>query len=193
MKFIKDTTWPEVFQGWKEREASNPGWINCATKIKGWPDWKSWRSFTASQFQADKREWQIFEFTDPLNEIPDMLIGPYQGWQKKLPQKNSLTFKDLLNIKEQYNSFSKNKGVLSIMAGLPFSTAFIGLIRDDLDKLVCLEGHHRATAIALTKKQGKQINFKNNIKIALAYLAKDEIDLLDKMLARGSAKNPLAN
>ncbi len=189
MKFIKNTTWDEVFEGWKNREANNPGWINCATKIKGWPDWESWRKFSASQFEADKRDWKIFAFTDPLNEIPEMLVGPYSGWQRRLPEKNSKTFNDLLNIPEQNEFWKKHDGVLSIINGFPFPTEFIGLHRGDNGKIVCMEGHHRATSITLAKKQGKIIDLGNDITIALADLGKNEIDLLDRMLKRGSTKN----
>jgi len=88
MQLIKNTTWEEVFKKWKEREANEPGWINCATNVKGWPDWESWRRFSASQIKADKRDWQIFKLTDPINEIPEMLIGHYSGWQSRVFEKN---------------------------------------------------------------------------------------------------------
>jgi len=189
MNFIKKTTWQDVFKKWEEREADNPGWIRCATEIKGWPDWKSWRNFSASQIKADKRDWELFEFTDPMNEIPQMLVGPYTGWQSRFTEKNTGTFEDLLNDPKQFEFFNKHEGVLSIMNNLPFETEFIGIIRDDTNKIVCLEGHHRATAIALAKKQGKQIDFENKVTIALAHLGKEEVSLLDEMLERGSSKN----
>ena len=125
-----------------------------------------------------------------MNEIPAMLVGPYSGWQSRLSEKNMTTFGDLLDIPEQLEEFSKHDGVISIMNGLPFATELIGLIRDDMNKIVCLEGHHRAIAIALAKRQGKIIDFSGvKITIALAHLAKDEINLLDEMLRIGSSKN----
>ena len=190
MNFIKKTTWKEIFDEWEKREANNPGWVRCATEVKGWPDWKSWKNFSASQINADERDWQILEFTDPINEVSQMLVGPYTGWQSRFSEKNTGTFENLLNDPKQYDFFSKHEAVISIMNNLPFPTEFIGLIRDDTNKIVCLEGHHRATAIAMAKKQGKQIDFGNKIKIALAHLGKDEISLLDEMLKRGSSKNP---
>lgn len=191
MKLIKNTTWQEVFKGWRNREASNPGWIRCATQIKGWPDWESWRKHSAKQIKADQREWQLYEFTDPLNEVPSMLVGPYSGWQSRFPKKNVATFEELVEIPEQFEKLSKNENVQSIIKGLPFTTEFIGLINDDIDKIVCLEGHHRATAIALAKKLGKKIDFTNSkITIALAHLPVDEVEIIDKVLKRGTSKNP---
>ncbi|MFH1461221.1 MAG: hypothetical protein ABIF84_02270 [Patescibacteria group bacterium] len=190
MKYIKDISWEQIFEGWREREANDPGWIHCATQIKGWPDWESWRRFSASQIRADERAWQIFEFTDPINEIPAMLVGPYSGWQARLPEKNKLSFEGLLNIPEQYEFFKKHDKVKSITENFPVASQFIGLIRQDSGKIVCLEGHHRAVAVALAKKQNQSIDFKGKISIVLAELAKTEIALLDKVLARGTSKNP---
>jgi len=91
MKLIERTTWHDVFEGWRIREANNPDWIECATK-KGWPDWESWRSFTAKQIDAENREWKIYQFTNPTEEISEMLIGPYAGWQSRAISKNNTTF-----------------------------------------------------------------------------------------------------
>ena len=191
MDFIRDTNWQKVFDGWRDREANNPGWVNCAVNIKGWSDWESWRAFTAEQFDAANREWKIFQFLDPIHEVPEMLIGPFSGWQARVENKNKTTFSQLLNIPSQFEEFSKHSGVLKILAGLPFSTELIGILRKDINKIVCLEGHHRATAIALAEKQGQQIDFsKSQITIALTELEINDCQLLDKMLLRGTSKNP---
>lgn len=191
MKFIKDTTWQEIFEGWREREANNPNWINCATKVKGWPNWESWRWFTANQINALNRKWEFYYFENPLEEIPHMLIGPYSGWQSRVLNKNLTTFKELLEIPVQYEEWSKHSGILSIMKGLPFATEYIGLTRKDTNQIVCIEGHHRATAISLAKKLGKQINFSQTpLTIALAELSINEYWLIDNVLKRGTSKNP---
>jgi hypothetical protein len=190
MKFIQNTTWPEVFEGWRAREANNPGWIECATKIKGWPDWEAWRAFTARQIDAASRDWKFFQFTDPLDEIPDMLVGPYSGWQKRVANKNQTTFSELLEIPAQNEEFSRHSGILNILNGLPFATELIGIVRKDRNKIVCLDGHHRATAIALAKKKGQMIDFSETlITIALTELAAEECSLLDSVLLRGTTKN----
>jgi hypothetical protein len=191
IEFIRNITWEEVFEGWRNREANNPGWIRTATEIKGWPDWESWRKFTASQIGAEKRSWKLYEFTDPMNDIPGMLVGPYGGWQDKLPEKNKYSFEELLDIPENYEFFKKHSVVNSLLKNFPCPTEFIGLTREDNGKIVCLEGHHRATAVALAKKKGKEINF-GSVRIALAQLPKDECSVLDAALRRGSSKNPEA-
>lgn len=189
MKFIKDTNWQEVFEGWKSREADNPGWIECATKIKGWPNWESWRSFTAEQIKANSRIWKIYQFENPLKEIPEMLVGPFTGWQSRFTVKNTKSFADLLEIPNEYEEFSKHSLITSMLEAMPFQTELIGMVRKDLGKIICLDGHHRAVTISLAAKKGKEMDFSNQpISIALADLDLNELDLMDRILERGTAK-----
>ncbi len=184
--FVKNTTWQEVFEGWKNREGSDPGWINCATKIKGWPDWESWRQYTAAQFGAEKREWKIYRMVNVNKVVPEMLVGPYVGWQNRLPEKNALTFAETLQIPERHEFASKNDKVASMIKNWPIDTQFIGVIRADNNKIVCIEGHHRAMAIALAARNNESLKFNSEITIALTALASGEEKLLDEILAKGS-------
>ena len=185
MEFIKDVTWKEVFGSWQKGEASNPSWVELATKVKGFPDWESWRLATANDLKADEKEWRLFRFTDPFNEIPQMLVGPYSGWQSRLPEKNKYSFEELIEIPEQYEFFSQHSGVMSLMDSLPFSTTMIGLRCEDSGGIVCIDGHHRATAMAIIKKQAKKIDFSSvAIDIFIADLPKDEIKLLDEIVKK---------
>jgi len=184
--FIKNATWQEVFEDWRKREGNDPGWINCAVNIKGWPDWENWRQYTASQFGAEGREWKIYQIEDANKIVPEMLVGPYTGWQNRLPVKNTLSFAEMSEIPKNYEEFSKNEKVLGIIKNWPASTQFIGVIRADNNKIVCVEGHHRAMAIALAVKNGQPLKLDNDVTIALCELAPSEEKLLDKILVKGS-------
>ena len=190
LKFINPTSWEDVFQDWKQREGNDPGWIHCATTIKGWPDWESWRRFSAEQIHAADRDWEIYECTDPMRDIPTMLVGPFTGWQSRLPKPNVSSFAELVAIPEQAQFFREHEKVAGMMKHFPPSTMFIGLCREDSGSIVCLEGHHRATAVALSLKAGSEIDFGGPVQIALAVLHADELTLLDQVLARGSSKDP---
>jgi hypothetical protein len=158
--------------------------------LKGWPDWESWRRFTAEQIGAPSREWNIYELTDPINEIPQMLVGPFTGWQSRLPAANKHTFADLVRDPEQQTFFRAHEKVAALMESFPPATHLIGLRRERDGSIVCLEGHHRATAVALCALDGVQIDFGEPVQIALAALAVDEGELLDRVLIRGSSKDP---
>lgn len=186
--FIKDTTWPEIFESWKNREGNDSGWINTATKIKGWPDWASWRQYTAAQFGAEKREWKIYRIANPNKVVSEMLVGPYTGWQNRLPVKNILSFAEMLEIPANYEAFSKNDKVFGMIKNWPASTQFIGIVRADNKKIVCLEGHHRATAIALVSRNNESLKIDGEVTIALAELLSGEEKLLDEVLAKGSQR-----
>jgi hypothetical protein len=190
MKLVTGTTWERVFDGWRKREGNDPAWIECAIKLKGWPDWESWRRFFASQINAAERKWRIFSFDDGMEEIPKMLVGPYAGWQSRHPDKNNFTFLDLLEIPEQYEFWRKHPKIRSIISNFPPMTEFIGMMREDVNKIVCLEGHHRATAVAVARKEGLNIDFSIKPRIALTVLTTEELSILDKVLKRGSFKNP---
>lgn len=193
MIFIRKTTWEEVLDGWRKREASNPNWVRCATEIKGWPDWESWRNFSASQFDAENLSWELWEFENPMEEIPKMLVGPFTTWQGRFAdgKKSVHSFEDLLNDPDQLAEFGSHEVVGSMLDGMPFSTELIAVQRGDNGALVCIDGHHRAVAVTLAKKLGKEIDFsKVKITVALAHLSPERVDLLDEMLKRGSSKEP---
>ncbi len=190
MQFLKDTTWSEIFDRWQAREAGNPAWVEVATKIKGWPDWQSWRQFTADQLVAPQRQWKLYQLTNPLCEVPAMLLGPFPSWQHDLEQKNTLSFEAVLALPGQQDKWSANDGVKNILNGLPFDTELIGLRRGDNHRIVCVEGHHRAMAIALAKRQGQSIDFSQTVvTLALADLPAEEVHILDDILQRGTGKN----
>lgn len=188
MKYLKNTTYKEIFESWREQEGNNLEWLKIAHK-KGWPDWESWRRYSASQIQADKREWKIYQFENPLEEISAMLIGPYTGWQKDLPEKNKLSFAETMQIPKRLKWAQNHSKVQSILKNFPADTQFIGIIRADNEKIVCLEGHHRAIAVAFAKQTSQPIIFSGKITIAIAEFALGEEILLDKALEKGSTKS----
>jgi len=191
MKAIRSVTWEEIFLSWAEREERNPGWIRTATEVKGWPDWRSWRSFSAEQMHLPNRKWMLYEFTDPMFEIPDMLVGPYSGWQSKFPIANQGSFADLVAIPKEYAFYRQNTNVIGMAENYPSHTQMFGLRRQD-GKIVCLEGHHRAVCVALEAHDGKVIHFPTPMQIAIADLGSDEAGLLDQVLARGTSKTEKA-
>ncbi len=187
MILLRKINWTTVFANWKSRETSSESWVKLA-KSKGWESWDQWRLHTTSQLQLELRKWQLYKFNDPYNQVPEMLIGPYQGWQKHFHEKNKHSFISAVQVAQFYNWASNHQGIKNISNNLPFTTEMIGLKKED-GTIVCIDGSHRGAAIALVNKKGVNINFTHtSVNIALAEISDHELVLLDKALKRGTAK-----
>lgn len=189
MNYLQEVSWTEIFAHWRSNESANPDWVRTATEVKGWPDWESWRMFTANQLGLPQRTWKVFTISDPLNELPSFLVGPFTGWQSRLPNPNRHTFAELLAIPEQYEYFRQHTGLRRLMEHFPHDILLTGLRMRD-GRVVLIEGHHRVTAIALASKEQFPINISAPVSVALAELTSEDDGLLDRVLARGSAKQP---
>ena len=184
LRFESETTWDSVWQAWLEREGTRKDWQQVA-KDKGWQSWEEWRDAWSGNFGAQTRRWFCYTILNPLEMVPRFRVGPTQSWQKNFPigEQNKHTFATLVD----GVSYEQNDKVLGILENFPNPTEFIGIVMPD-NSIVDIEGHHRATALAVAAKQGKEITFKQLPTIALTLFEKDEESLLDTMLARGSAK-----
>lgn len=188
MILIKNIDWPTVWQSWVASEVNNPGWIKTATEVKGWPTWEAWRGFTVQQLRLDQRQWKLMQVEQPFLEVPKFLVGPFSGWQQRLPKPNAHSFADLTNIPEQYEEFTQHTKIGELQKHFPASTMFTGLFKPS-GEVVLIEGHHRALAIALAAHDGQEFPIAN-LTIAIAELGTDESTLLDEVLKRGSTKEP---
>jgi len=188
MTYFQDLAWPEVFATWSANEESNPSWQKVAREVKGWPDWRSWRLFTIGQLKLDQREWKLFRLDDPMQELSSLLLGPYSGWQSRVPKPNEATFADLVNIPEQHEYYTQHTMISTLQKNFPVDTQLMGLRRPD-GKIVCIDGHHRALAAALAKRDGTPMRF-GEVRMAIANLGPGEESILDSTLARGTTKDP---
>lgn len=186
LKFIKETKWPEIFEGWKKRESHDPNWIKCATKIKGWSSWQSWRAADANRIKPKQRQWKIYEIVTPYKTIPEFLIGPTPTWQK-MAEPLHWEDKNFKNLVEKID-FSENKKISEIIKRFPKETQFIGFYLNRINKIMCYEGHHRSTAIALGQKNGTPINTNKNPTIALTEFSEKDEALIFQMIKRGTYK-----
>ncbi len=121
--------------------------------------------------------------------LPEMLVGPFSGWQKFLPEKKKLSFREALEISEFFEQFSKHEKVLDFINNFHDDSQFRGLFRPDNQKIVCFDGHHRAVAVALAETLGKPIKFIGKITIALADFNLGEENLFHDILSRGRKIN----
>ena len=184
LRFESETTWDNVWQAWLEREGTREDWQQVS-KEKGWQSWEEWRDAWVGNFAAQTRRWLRYTILNPLETVPKFRVGPTQSWQKNFPEheRNKHTFATLV----QRVSYDTNGKVHGILENFPDSTEFIGIVMPD-KSIVDIEGHHRATALAIAAQQGKEITFREFPTIALTPFQDGEETLLDAMLARGSTK-----
>lgn len=184
LRFAGETTWEEVWQRWAADESNDQGWQQVA-RDKGWDTWEEWRLAWVANFQAATRKWLLYTIEQPLDTVSNLLIGPAQGWQNRFPedQRNIYTFADLV----ERDCFSQHQKIQSILDNFPERTQLIGLVKPN-GEIVCIEGHHRAMALAIAQKQNREMVFRAFPTIALAYLEVGEERLFDQMLERGSHK-----
>ncbi|MFC1617798.1 hypothetical protein ACFL2B_00795 [Patescibacteria group bacterium] len=187
LKFSGETTWPEIFQTWKNEEGVMPEWQQVA-RDKGWDSWEEWRGAGFKKVGATKRRWFVYTIPDPLKTVPLWRIGPYKSWQKHFPEaeQNQHTFADLGEEFSPENN-SKIKGLID---NFPAATQFVGFVIDDRT-IVIIEGHHRATALAMAAKRRIDIKFQKLPTIALTFLEPGEVKFFyDMLLGRSTKKSP---
>lgn len=182
--FIEETNWNNVFSRWQAGEGSYEDWQEVA-KGKGWKDWEEWRSRWVENFKVSNRTWFRYHINDPLRTIPGFRVAPAKSWQEHFPpaEKNQHCFRSLV---ERTSFFDTDDKVQSFMKDFPANSEFIGIVMPD-KSIVLLEGHHRATAISSSLKNGTPIHIPDLPTIALSFFAEGEEALLDVALEKGSA------
>lgn len=197
LEYDGETTWEEVFNSWKEREGDRPEWHRVAAS-KGWGDhpgaWEDWRRAWVSNFGARDRKWHRYRISNPQETVPHFLIGPTPGWQNHFPEgeRNTHTFAEMV-AHPDYIAHASHTKVRAILDDFPDLTELIGVVvpNRELTKgsgIVAIEGHHRAAAIALAAKEGRELKHATPPTIVLTHLNAGEEQVLDVMLARGSHK-----
>ena len=188
LKFMKHSSWEEVFQKWKEDEGSIKAWQDFAVREKGWGSWEEWRQHQASFIDAQNRKWDIYEILDPNKIIPNFRIGPFKSWQDNYSEaeKNIHTFRDLVRDKTEW--VMGNSGIKSMKDNFPPNSQFIGIYVEEDDIVVLFEGHHRVAATALSDFVGSPFEFEILPTIAMTSIRCLDKKYLDELLNKETRK-----
>lgn len=152
---LKKITWRKVYKIWQEAETNNDLW-----RRRGFSSWKKWRDAYVLPLGLNKLKWQIGELKNP-KKILNFYGGPFKAWKKYFyKNKNTLNFKELIKLKE----IRKNKKISAIQNHLPKKITLIAIKKNN--KIIIVEGMHRATALALLLNNKQKTETKINIAIA---------------------------
>lgn len=179
MNYLRRITWECISNAWKKQEAAyNPNWQNR-------------QQLLTARINAQTRIWKLFEFTDPLGQIPEMLVGPVRFWQSKHPENLQVGSDSRLEFKQwKFKHLANTSGLMgseasqkinSMIQNFPRHRFFIGFVLPT-EQIVVMEGNYRGIAVALAEKQKPKIVFQENPVIAVTHLLEPEYGVLQKML-----------
>lgn len=144
--FLKDIIWEEVFSNWRQDEEPRADWQRHLRE-NNFPDWETWRQYYIKAWNLQNKDWKLYQIQNPLQLTPDFLVGPFSGWQE-LCKQSGPRFKDIAS------NFQDHEKVQDLLKNFPKKTQLIGVKVGK--KIMLLEGHHRATALAQMKIQNRK-------------------------------------
>jgi hypothetical protein len=185
-------TFDEVFKIWFDAEVTQIEGrdILPVAQSKGFNSIVEWRLSTALRLRMDKKDWELVSVNNPNEILPNIIIGPYQGWSKFFDNKLTTSFAEALEIPEFFEWVSTHDRIIPLSKDFPSPTTII-LFQKENGDFICIEGTHRICAVAYKNKVGEPIELNNNsITAAIAQIKDSEIEELVGFLKEGTSKQP---
>jgi hypothetical protein len=157
-------------------------------KEKGFNSITEWRLNTALRLGMDRKEWEMMPISNPNEFLPEVLIGPFQGWSKFFTNELNTRFIDALEIPEFYEWCSMHNRIPQIAGDFPKNSNIILYRRPD-GRFIHIEGGHRMCAVAYAIKVGNPVDFTSRIvTAAVADISEGELEQLKAFLKQGTNK-----
>lgn len=185
----KKITFDEVFKIWLDAEVSQIEGRNIldVAKNKGFKSIAEWRLATALRLGMDSKEWTLEVVDNPNEFLPNVIVGPYQGWSVFFENKLDTSFAQALEIPEFLEWCKTHDRIIPISENFPQGTTLI-LLRKENGDLIHIEGGHRICAVAYAQKIGNPIEFIKPVTAAIATISNEEIENLISFLKHGTFK-----
>ncbi len=183
-------TFDEVFKIWLAAEVDQIEGrdILPVAQSKGFTSITEWRLTTALRLGMDKKQWVMETIENPNEALPNIIIGPYQGWQRLINNQLETTFGEAMEIPEFFEWCKTHDRIIPISENFPLPATFILYRRPD-KKLIHIEGGHRICAVAYRKKLGIPIEFGDGeVTAAIADITDEDIPVLIERLKEGTEK-----
>lgn len=160
LKYLRPLKWRDIFDVWREGESHQKMWREH-WQARGFSSWEEWRENYVAPLVPEELDWNLFEIKDPLQEFLLIYGTPTRGWIAKCyGGETTKQLKDVFS----HPIITNNKKIKEIAEDFPENTMLTGIINDQ--RIVLVEGMHRACALAIMAREGKQ--FRGDVKIALA-------------------------
>ena len=143
LTFIRDLTWPEVFEIWRANEEHLEKWKELYTK-RGFETWEAWRKNLIAPMDLESRTWKLFRIEQPAKTVAGFHGGPFRGWTERYY--NSVAapeFRTIIRHPDIQTVFAFK----DFIANFPSPTTVTGVQNDD--GIVIIEGMHRCTSVVL--------------------------------------------
>ena len=171
LKYLRDMSWDEVKQSWKDDEDSHS--FKREYTEHGHDTWESWRAVIFDTLHLTDLTWSQYEISEPENTVPQFHGGPFTPWKKLYyGDKQMPTFKEIVEIE---NSDVSTRDKFSSIISSTTPIQLIGLQKDD--EIYIIEGMHRSTSIALAASRGQKLHTKVSILLAKTNL--HEFEMID--------------
>ena len=185
----KKLTFDEVFKIWLDAEVTQIEGRDILTvaQSKGFNSIVEWRLKTALRLGMDTKKWTLETITNPNTTLPNIIVGPYQGWSKFFDNRLNTTFSQALEIPEFLAWCNTHDRIVPLSQNFPLPTSVI-LFRKANGELIHIEGGHRICAVAYRNKLGNPIDFQNKppVTAAVALIEDNEVDGLIEFLKLGT-------
>jgi hypothetical protein len=154
---------------WRKGEVWQESWKKHWEE-RGFDSWEEWRNAYVKPLHPEKLEWFLYKIKSPLEIFPGIYGVPSRSWvDKAYGGKTTKRLKDIVRTK----LFVENEKIKEIKNNFPKNTLFTGLVHED--KIILIEGMHRACALTSWDKSKK---LECDISIALAEWTKKEIPVV---------------
>jgi hypothetical protein len=151
VEYIQDISWEEIERQWKAGE--EPVWHDIYSK-KGLKNWEEWRMGRANMMHLPERLWTLEKPENVIAEVRQMFCDASTVWSKFYEDRAESDFGHL----KDHTFFRTHPRVLAMRENFRSESPIIGL--KNQGKIIVIDGHHRATAIAgMDAGQSPQVTF----------------------------------
>ena len=172
LTFVRDLTWPEVFEIWRANEEHLEHWKELYTQ-RGFSSWEAWRRPYAEAHGLSKKSWKLFRIDHPMTTVPTFHGGPFRGWTERFYNGTAApTFQTIA----QHPEIQTHTGIREILEHFPAPTTLTGVQNDD--GVVIVEGMHRCATLALAEAEKRTIQA--DVFIALADYEPGQLTIVGK-------------